>query len=134
MTKAKKTTPAALKADDPRVKAEEERLAALFADMGESAKQLTRDLVRSAAFMGVLLSDLQQDIAANGYREKYQNSATQFGYKRSVSADLFQVTVKNYSSIIRQLTDLLPEPSEVEEDEFMQFIMSNPRLHRKPPE
>ena len=72
--------------------------------------------------MAVLLQDLQEDIKANGYKEEYKNGANQFGYKRSIAADLYQVTIKNYSSIIKQLTGLLSEQVVDEDDDFMEFL------------
>lgn len=78
--------------------------------------------------MQVLLIDLQEDINENGYREEYKNGENQYGYKRSIAADLYQVTIKNYSSIIRQLEKMMPGPVEIEKvdpaEEIMKFAFS----------
>ena len=49
-------------------------------------------LIRNAAFMSVSLEDLQADINANGWTEKYQNGANQFGVKRSAAFDCYTST------------------------------------------
>jgi hypothetical protein len=75
--------------------------------------------------------DLQDDIGQNGYREEYKNGENQFGYKRSIAADLYQVTIKNYASIIRQLSSLIPDPPEEPEidpaEDILKFIGMNRR-------
>ena len=45
----------------------------------------------------------------------------QFGKKTSVEADMYVKVQKNYSSIIRQLSDYLPKDSVVATDEFLDF-------------
>ena len=66
---------------------------------------------------------VQQDIKTNGYKEEYRNGENQYGFKRSIAADLYQVTVKNYSNAIKQLSDLLPKSNGTEEsDGFFEFV------------
>ena len=109
--------------EDKRTKAELKKLNNIFKDMPEDKKALAEKLIGNAAFMAILLDDLQEDIKINGYREEYRNGEKQYGYKRSIAADLFQATIKNYSNIIKQLNDLLPSKLETEEDDgFDEFI------------
>ena len=111
--------------NDKRVKAELKRLNGIYKDIAPDSKKLIKKLLDNAAFMGVLLEDLQADIKANGYKEKYQNGANQYGYKRSIAADLYQVVIKNYTAVIRQLNDLRPEEVEEEDDDgFEAFLRS----------
>jgi hypothetical protein len=111
--------------EDPRFKEEITKLSDLFKDIGEEKKTLVYKLIENAGFMAVLLEDLQLDIKANGYKDKYQNGETQFGYKRSIAADLYQVTIKNYSNTIKLLSDLLGVKAEPEDDDgFNDFINS----------
>lgn len=114
--------------NDKRVKAELKRLNGIYKDIAPDSKKLIKKLLDNAAFMGVLLEDLQADIKANGYKEKYQNGANQYGYKRSIAADLYQVVIKNYTAVIRQLNDLRPEEAEDDDaDGFIAFINSRDR-------
>ena len=94
--------------DDKRTKAEIKKLKNLFKGLQHDKALLTEKLIENAAFMSVLLMDLQENIKDNGYKDKYQNGVNQYGYKKSVAADLYQTTIKNYTSVIKQLNDLLP--------------------------
>ena len=108
--------------EDKRTKAELKKLNNIFKDMPDDKKALAEKLIGNAAFMAILLDDLQEDIKENGYKEEYKNGENQYGYKRSIAADLYQVTIKNYSNTIKQLNDLLPKESPEEDDFFDEFI------------
>ena len=112
--------------DEERFKKELSKLKKLFKEIDPDKKKLVERLIENAAFMQVLLMDLQSDISQNGYKEEYKNGENQYGYKRSIAADLYQVTIKNYSAIIKQLSNLLPEPEEEEKEdpseEILKFI------------
>lgn len=108
--------------EDKRTKAELKKLNNIFKAMPEDKKALAEKLIGNAAFMAILLDDLQEDIKENGYKEEYKNGENQYGYKRSIAADLYQVTIKNYSNTIKQLNDLLPKESPEEDDCFDEFI------------
>lgn len=111
--------------EDSKVKKEIKKLTDIFKEIPEDKKQLVNKLIENAGFMAVLLEKLQEDMKTNGYKEKYQNGKEQWGYKRSISADLYQVTIKNYSNTIKQLTELLPkENSDEFDDGFEEFINS----------
>lgn len=111
--------------EDTRVKNEIAKIRRIFKDIPEDKKKLANRLIENAGFMAILLSDLQEDIKINGYKEEYKNGENQYGYKRSIAADLYQVTIKNYSNTIRQLNDLLPKDTNIEDDDgFMDFINS----------
>ena len=111
--------------EDTRVKNEIAKIRRIFKDIPEDKKKLANRLIENAGFMAILLSDLQEDIKINGYKEEYKNGENQYGYKRSIAADLYQVTIKNYSNTIRQLNDLLPKDTNIEDDDgFMAFINS----------
>ena len=58
-----------------------------------------------------------------GWSVNYQNGANQFGKKSSVEADAYVKVQKSYASVIKQLTDLLPEQDETTAGtEIMQFL------------
>lgn len=120
-----------IKEDDERFKKELSKLKKLFKEIDPDKKKLVDRLIENAAFMQVLLMDLQSDISQNGYKEEYKNGENQFGYKRSIAADLYQVTIKNYSSVIRQLNSLIPDPPEEPEidpaEDILKFIGMNRR-------
>ncbi|MDP3385587.1 MAG: hypothetical protein Q8S24_00020 [Eubacteriales bacterium] len=109
--------------DDPRLKKELLKLKKIFKEIEPDRKNLVDRLLENAAFMQVLLMDLQEDININGYREEYKNGENQFGYKRSIAADLYQVTIKNYSSVIRQLEKMMLEPPEIPKEDPAEEIL-----------
>lgn len=112
--------------DDKRTKAEIKKLKNLFKGLQHDKALLTEKLIENAAFMSVLLMDLQENIKDNGYKDKYQNGVNQYGYKKSVAADLYQTTIKNYTSVIKQLNDLLPNKNTNPSDnELLQFIIDH---------
>jgi hypothetical protein len=114
--------------NDKRVKREIKKLKKIYEDIPAEQAKLVLRLIENAGFMAVLLEDLQNDIKANGYKEEYKNGANQFGFKRSISADLYQVTIKNYSAIIRQLNDLLPSEAFEVDDGFDAFVRSRDEM------
>jgi len=112
--------------DDKRTKAEIKKLKNLFKGLQHDKALLTEKLIENAAFMSVLLMDLQENIKDNGYKDKYQNGVNQYGYKKSVAADLYQTTIKNYTSVIKQLNDLLPnKDTNPSDNELLQFIIDH---------
>jgi len=109
--------------EDKRFKRELTRLRRIFTDISKNKKALVDKLIWNAAFQATLLEDLKIDLDTNGYKEEYQNGQYQTGVKKSVAADLYQNTLKNYSGIIKQLTDLLPKDApKVEDDGFDAFV------------
>ena len=105
---------------DKRFSEEKKILTDIFKDIPENKKSLVSGLIESAAFMRVVLERCQKDIQENGYQQKYQNGASQFGFKRSISAEIYATYSKLYQAAIKQLTPLLPE--EYDEDELAQFL------------
>ena len=87
----------------------------------DSKAELGRSLLEKARFMDKGLNELQEVIKENGWVEKYQNGASQFGLKKSSHADVYNTLIKNYNSTIKQILDLLPK-EEGEEDELLGFI------------
>ena len=123
---AKDSETKTLIASDPRTKREKAKITRLFKNIGENHASLVTKLIDNAAFLAVYLEDLRADIRENGYYDVYVHGAGQSGRKRSVAAELYQVNVKIYATIIRQLTDLLP-PGEEDDFGLMEFINSRDR-------
>lgn len=92
-----------------RIDAEIKRISGIFTKMDGKVKTAVKSLVENAAFMAVTLQDLQEAINLNGPVEKYQNGANQHGIKKSSEVEVYNSMIKNYSSVMKQLTDLLPK-------------------------
>ena len=92
----------------------------------EDKQKVTEGLIADAAFMTEQLEKLRLHITEHGWSEEYQNGANQFGKKSSVEADAYVKVQKSYASVIKQLTDLLPEQSETTAGaEIMTFLNKN---------
>ena len=64
--------------------------------------------------MRVTLEDLQEAINENGVTEEYQNGANQRGIKQSATLQSYNALIKNYASVIRTLSQLLPPEKKAE--------------------
>ena len=83
-------------------------------------------LVDEAAFMAASLYELRKIVNEKGYTEEYQNGANQKGIKKCSEVEIYNTMIKNYSAIIKQLTDLLPKEQEKnappQDDGFEGFV------------
>ena len=70
--------------------------------------------------MDITLEDLQDSININGVVSEYQNGANQWGTKKSPEADLYNAMLKNYSTVMKQLSEMVP--NDEEGDSFLDFI------------
>lgn len=106
-----------------RIEAEKKRLIRVFMKVGVKEKKAVSELVANAAFMSVTLQDLQESINKEGTVVEYQNGENQWGTKKNPDVETYNTMIKNYTMIIKQLTDLLPkgEPPKGK-DEFEKFV------------
>lgn len=112
----------ALVEKNKQVKKEVNRLRKIFKDLDENKKKTSQKLIENAAFMSVTLEDLKQDVIKYGVKETYVNGKNQFGFKESIESKTYNIMIKNYMNIIKQLNDMLPEKKKIdEEDEFDKF-------------
>lgn len=110
---------------DERIKKEIRKLNGLFKNIEPKLKKTVSSLIEKAAFMAVTLDDLQDHINENGVTEEYKNGENQYGTKKSPQVEIYNTMIKNYSSIMKQLTDLVPKEAPKEkEDDFDEFVNS----------
>ena len=91
-----------------KIRKEKKRLTAIFTNLDENKKDLVTPLIEKAAFMSIELDELQEKIQQTGWTSKYKNGANQYGTKRSAEADTYIALSKNYATVIKQLTELVP--------------------------
>ena len=96
------------KTKEQRIKAEISKLNKVFKELDENKKKIVTPLIEKAAFMHVELEELQKIIEVEGCVDKYQNGANQWGKKKSAEADVYNTMIKNYTAIIKTLTDMAP--------------------------
>ena len=112
---------------DEIIEKEYKKLSGIYTKLNTKTKKSINSLMNEAAFMSASLYELRQIINAKGYTEEYQNGANQKGVKKSSEIEIYNTMIKNYSAVMKQLTDLLPkeEPKvKVENDGFDDFIDS----------
>ena len=107
--------------NEARIKKEYTKLSKVFAEISENKRKTVDKLIENAAFTSVLLEDLKQAISEKGYISEYQNGANQWGTKKAPEVEIYISTLSNYTKIIKQLTDLLPNEVPLEDD-FDKFI------------
>lgn len=109
-----------------RVVKEDKRLRALYKDLPPSMLNLYDGLIQRAAYMRVTLEDYELDLDVGGYVEQFTQSERTDPYERERPvARLYNSMNKNYQSIMRQLSDALPEPvRENVKDDIMKFVIS----------
>lgn len=110
---------------EDRIKAEEKRLRRIYRDIDEDNRAIIDGLIQRAAYMRITLEDWELDIMENGYIEMFTQSPQTPPYERERPVvRLYNTMNKNYQSIIKQLSDLVPKPEAKEEsdgfDEFLQ--------------
>ena len=98
------------------------KLKKIFADISPDKQQIVEKLISNAAFMAESLEELQEIIRIKGFVEEYQNGANQYGVKKCSEVDIYNTMIKNYSSVIKQLLDLLPDGSSNGGDELLDFL------------
>lgn len=107
-----------------RISKEERRLKKYYKEVKPDKRAVTDGLIRRAAFMRISLEDMEVDLDVNGFYELFSQSENQDPYERERPvARQYQSMNKNYQSIIKQLTDLLPKELPKEDgDDFDEFV------------
>lgn len=99
-----------------------QKLKKIFKDIEPGKQKTVEKLISNAAFMAESLDELQDVIREKGFVEEYHNGANQSGIKKCSEVEIYNTMIKNYSSIIKQLVDLLPNESKTSGDELLDFI------------
>ena len=103
-------------------KKELNKLKKIFKDIEPSKQKTVEKLISNAAFMAASLDELQQIIREKGFTEEYQNGANQYGVKKCSEVEIYNTMIKNYTSVVKQLVDLLPNGAGSGGDELIDFI------------
>ena len=113
---------------DERIKKEVRRLNRIYKNIDKDNKAIIDGLIQRAAYMRVTLEDWEKDIIENGVTEMFTQSEKTDPYERERPvARLYNTMNKNYQSLIKQLSDLVPKEAPtkgVEDDGFADFINS----------
>ena len=106
------------------IQAERRKLNAIYTKLETKTKRSVDSLIDEAAFMSASLFQLRMIINEKGYIETYKNGENQFGNKKSSEIEIYNTMIKNYMSVIKQLTDLLPKAdmAKPKDDGFDSFV------------
>ncbi len=109
---------------DKLIKERLKKLSEIFdtCDIDKNKRDIAQPLIEQAAFMSVELCDLKEQIKRDGCVEFYQNGANQKGRKRSAAVDVYNTMIKNYTSVTKQLIDLIPKTDMLADDGFDDFL------------
>lgn len=109
-----------------RVRKEYNRIKKIYKDMPPDVKTTVDSLIHRAAFMRVSLEDMEADLDERGFVEFFSQSEKTEPYERERPvARLYNTLNKNYQSIMKQLSDLVPKPKPIEsteEDQLLAFL------------
>lgn len=107
-----------------RIKREVRKLKKIYKEIPKDKETLIDGLIQRAAYMLVTLEDYEKDIDENGYVEMFTQSEKTEPYERERPVvRLYNTMNKNYQSIIKQLSDLLPkDSSQPKSDPLLEFI------------
>lgn len=105
---------------------EEKRLKRLYTKIPPKKKKLMEGLIEHAAYMHITLQEYEADMDENGSTEPFTQSANCKPYDRTRPvAQLYNTMNKNYQSIMKLLSDSLPDETEkAKSDDFDKFINS----------
>lgn len=77
-------------------------------------------LIDKAIFMEKTLQDLQKEIDKNGVLTEMCQGA--YNIERANPAlQAYNVTIKNYTTVVKQLNDMLPKKTDSEQNSFKEF-------------
>jgi hypothetical protein len=109
---------------DKRISKEEKRLRQIYKDIAKENKAIIDGLIQRAAYMRVTLEIMEGDLDSKGYVELFTQSEKTEPYERERPvARLYNTMNKNYQSIIKQLSDLVPKVEKKPEDDgFEDFV------------
>ena len=103
------------------VESETKRLNKLYKNIPDNKRKLVEGLIVEAARLRVRLDYLWKDIQENGETEMFSQSDKTDPYQRERPASrTYTATNKNYQSIMKQLSEMLP--GEDNSDELADFL------------
>jgi len=107
-----------------RISKEEKRLRRIYKKIDKDNKAIIDGLIQRAAYMRVILEDYEKDLDDGGYTEMFTQSINTPPYERERPvARLYNTMNKNYQSIIKQLSDLVPKHETKQKDDgFDNFV------------
>jgi len=107
---------------DKLIKAELRKLNKFFKNIQEDKQKIIKGLKEQAAFMYATLIELQEIMNNEGPVEMFEQGKQKM-LREHPASKVYNSMIKNYSSVIKQLLELIPaEDKKTAEDELMAFV------------
>ena len=91
----------------------------------EDKKPIAKSLIKELTFMALTLDDLKEQIKEGGTVELFKQGKQEF-LRESPALKAYNTTVQRYSTLYKQLTDLLPKAAQdTQENALYEFIKAN---------
>ena len=116
-TEIKKRNSVEIEEYNKLIKQEKNKLTKIFKDSDDNIKKIANPLIENASYMKIELANLKKYNIEHGIKEFYMNGKGQFGYKESVESKTYNVMIKNYMSVIKQLNEMLPKGKNIDPDD-----------------
>ena len=92
------------------------RFAAAYFGAVPEKQSMCLQLITNAVFMEEQLMQLQAKIRENGVISEYKNGENQWGTRKSPEVDVYNSMIKNYTSVIKQINDILPDATPADDE------------------
>lgn len=110
------------KKQDELIKAEIEKLKAVFSDISEDKQEVAERLIERVAFMTITLQILEDDIKRKGPTYKFKQGSQEM-YVENPSQKSYNTMINRYTAAYGKLFDLLPKDTQQEADDgFEAFV------------
>lgn len=90
-------------------RSEGDRLYSMFIGEDETIRRPAHRLCQEAGFLRMMLCELREIIARDGYVDVYKNGANQYGTKRSPAVETYDKTCTQWVRVMMQINRLLPD-------------------------
>ena len=115
---------------EKKIKQEVNRIKKLYKDIDKSKTKVLEGLISQAAFMKNTLEELRDDLLHNGTTEWFEQGEQCFKRERP-EYKVYSTFIQRYSTVMKQLIDILPEEVKKEEDdELMSFVKKGKALRK----
>ncbi|HBG5343083.1 TPA: hypothetical protein KQG29_000414 [Clostridioides difficile] len=107
---------------EKKIKQEVSRLKKNYKDLEKEKVKILDGLVNEAAFLKVSLEETREILTKEGLTEIFKQGKQEFERER-LQVKIYLNFMKLYSSVMKQLIDIIPsEIKQEEEDELIEFI------------
>ncbi|HBF8847502.1 TPA: hypothetical protein OLY45_003722 [Clostridioides difficile] len=107
---------------EKKIKQEVSRLKKNYRDLEKEKVKILDGLVNEAAFLKISLEETREILTKEGLTEIFKQGKQEFERER-LQVKIYLNFMKLYSSVMKQLIDIIPsEIKQEEEDELIEFI------------